>query len=152
VVASTRLLLRAAKVLELPILMTTHYLKGLGPAHADVLELTPWVMPFDKVTFSCFGSSEFSQALAATERRTLLLCGVETHICVLQTGLDALARDHEVHLATDATSSRTAANAQLGQHRLERAGAILTSAETAVYELLRTSAAPAFKSLLPYLK
>ncbi|MBK5255636.1 MAG: hydrolase [Vicinamibacteria bacterium] len=152
VVAATRLMLRAAKVLDLPVLMTTQYLKGLGPTHAEVAELAPSLIPFDKLTFSCFGSSEFRRALTATKRKTLLLCGVEAHVCVLQTGLDALAAGYSVHLATDATSSRTSANAQLGQRRLERAGSILTSSEMAIYELLGASGSPAFKALLPHFK
>jgi len=80
------------------------------------------------------------------------LCGVEAHICVLQTGLDALAAGYRVHLVADATGSRAARNADLGARRLERAGAVLSTAEMAIYELLGASGTPAFKSLLPYFK
>ncbi len=152
VISNTRLLLRAAKVLDLPVVMTTQYLKGLGPTHADVAELAPAVTPFDKLTFSCFGSPGFMQAVAATERDTLLLCGVEAHICVLQTGLDALAAGYQVHVLVDATSSRTAQNADIGRRRLELAGAVLSSTEMAIYELLGASGTPAFKALLPHFK
>lgn len=152
VIASTRLLLRAANELELPVVMTTQYLKGLGPTHAAVAELAPSGTPFDKLTFSCFASPEFKQALAATHRHSLLLCGVEAHICVLQTGLDALASGYRVHVITDATGSRAPQNAVLGLARLERAGAILSSAEMAIYELLGASGTKAFKALLPHFK
>ncbi len=152
IVANTRLLLRAAGILELPVLMTTQYANGLGPTHADVAALAPKAAPFDKLTFSCLGSQEFAQALAATGRKTLLLCGVESHICVLQTGVDALAAGYAVHLVVDATGSRAAPNAELGCRRLEGAGAILSSTEMAIYELLGASGSRAFKSLLPFFK
>ena len=152
VIANTRLLLHVARTLELPVVMTTQYLKGLGPTHADVAALAPAAAPIDKLTFSCFGSPEFTAALSATGRKTLLLCGVEAHICVLQTGLDALARGYEVHLVTDATGSRLTGNASLGHRRLETAGAVLSCAEMSAYELLGASGSPAFKSLLPHFK
>jgi nicotinamidase-related amidase len=152
VVSNVRLLLRAARELGLPVVMTTQYLKGLGPTHAEVAELAPPLTPIDKLTFSCFGSPEFKSTVAATERPTLLICGVEAHICVLQTGLDALGAGYQVHVAVDATGSRVAANAALGHRRLELAGAVLSSTETAIYELLGASGTPAFKALLPHFK
>jgi nicotinamidase-related amidase len=152
VIANVRLLLRMAKALETPILMTTQYLKGLGPTHKDVIELAPPATPFDKLSFSCFGSTEFVNALTATGRKSLLLCGVEAHICVLQTGLDAFTAGYRVHLVADASGSRSPRNADLGCRRLERAGAVLSSAEMAIYELIGSSGAPAFKTLLPHFK
>lgn len=151
VVAATRLLLHAAKVLEIPVIPTTQYLKGLGPTVAEVAELLP-APPVDKMTFSCFGSPDFRTALESTHRRTLLICGVEAHICVLQTGLDALAAGYRVHVVTDATSSRSPLNAGLGHRRLEAAGAVLSSSEMAIYELIALSGTPAFKAMLPHFK
>lgn len=152
VIANVRLLLRAATAIELPVVMTTQYLKGLGPTHSQVSELMPGRVPLDKLTFSCFGLPEFKQEVASTRANTLLLCGVEAHICVLQTGLDALAAGYQVHVVTDATGSRTPSNAALGHRRLELAGAVLSSAEMAIYELLGASGTPAFKALLPHFK
>ncbi len=152
VISNARLLLCAAKVLDLPVVMTTQYAKGLGPIHAEVAELAPATAALDKLTFSCFGSPEFRQAVAGTQRDTLLLCGVEAHICVLQTGLDALAAGYQVQVVADATGSRTAANADLGRRRLELAGAILCSTEMAIYELLGASGTPDFKAMLPHFK
>ena len=152
VISNARLLLRAAKELAIPVVMTTQYQKGLGPTQAEILELVPEARPIDKLTFSCFGSAEFKHALAATQRNSLLLCGVEAHICVLQTGLDALAAGYQVHLVTDATGSRAKSNAKVGHRRLEGAGAIPSSTEMAIYELLGASGTPAFKALLPHFK
>jgi nicotinamidase-related amidase len=151
-VAHIRLLLRTASALDVPVMLTTQYAKGLGPTVAAVTELAGPAVPIDKLTFSAFGSTDFARALATTGREKLLLCGIEAHVCVLQTGLDALAAGYQVHVAADATESRTAENAELGRRRLERAGAVLSSAEMAVYELLCVSGTPAFKSLLPYFK
>ncbi|MEO8501502.1 MAG: hydrolase [Vicinamibacteria bacterium] len=152
VISNTRLLLRAAKALDLPVVMTTQYLKGLGPIQAEVAELAPPGTPIDKLTFSCFGSTEFKHRVAATQRNTLLVCGVEAHICVLQTSLDALSAGYQVHVVSDATSSRTPPNAALGHQRVESAGAVLSSTEMAIYELLGASGTPAFKALLPHFK
>lgn len=151
-VSNACLLLRAAKALDMPVILTTQYLRGLGPTHRAVTDLAPSRSPFDKLTFSCFGSTEFEAELVRTGRRTLLLAGVEAHICVLQTGLDALARGYTVHVIADATSSRVARNAELGHRRLEQAGAVISSTEMAIYELLGVSGTAAFKSLLPYFK
>lgn len=152
VIANTGILIQAATTLGLPVVITTQYLKGLGPTHAAVAALAPAVVPFDKLTFSCLGSPEFTAAVNATGRKTLLLCGVEAHICVLQTGLDAVAAGYTVHVVADATGSRQARNAEIGHRRLEKAGAVITCTESAVYELLGASGTPAFKSLLPHFK
>jgi nicotinamidase-related amidase len=85
-------------------------------------------------------------------RTTALLCGMETHICVMQTALGALREGYLVHVASDAVSSRTELNWRIGLDRMRAAGAILSSTEMMIYELLRSSGAPAFRELLPYLK
>jgi nicotinamidase-related amidase len=104
--------------------------------------------------FSCFGSEAFCSALKRLpgHRTTVLLCGMETHICVMQTALAALRDGYLVHVASDAVSSRTEANWRVGLDRMQAAGAILSSTEMMIYELLRASNAPAFRELLPYLK
>jgi nicotinamidase-related amidase len=151
-VSASRLLLRAAEVLSFPTLLTTQYRKGLGAIHADIAGLAGTEGPIDKLTFSCLRSPEFCAALSATGRKTLLVCGVETHICVLQTALDAIGAGHAVHIVSDATSSRDPRNIELGLRRMEREGAVISSTEMAIYELLGASGTPAFKSLLPYFK
>jgi len=104
--------------------------------------------------FSCFGSEAFCGLLKRLpgQRTTVLLCGMETHICVMQTALGALREGYLVHVAADAVSSRTELNWRLGLNRIQAAGAILSSTEMMIYELLRQSGAPAFKELLPFLK
>jgi len=147
------LLLRLAEVLDLPVLLTTQYARGLGPTVPPVLEAAPGVAPLDKVSFGCFGNKEFLERLAALEGRDqLVVAGIESHICVAQTVLGALERGYAVHVASDAIGSRTAENRAVGLDRMSRAGAVASSTEMAVYELLGRSDGAAFKKMLPLLK
>lgn len=153
VLGSSLLLLRAARELELPVVLTTQYEKGLGPTVREVRAEAPGVTPVDKVAFGCFGSADFLARLSAFPGHDqLLVAGIESHICVAQTVLGALAKGYHVHVATDAVGARTPDDREVGLRRMERAGAVLSSAEMAVYELLARSDGAAFKRLLPYLK
>ena len=153
-VRNVQLLIRLAGILKIPALVTTQYAKGLGNTVPDIVSMLPDSTPIDKLTFSCFGSNVFCSLLKRLpgQRTTVLLCGMETHICVMQTAMGALREGYLVHVASDAVSSRTELNWQIGLDRMRAAGAILSSTEMAIYELLRSSGAPAFRELLPYLK
>jgi nicotinamidase-related amidase len=153
-VRNVQLLIRLAGILKIPSIVTTQYAKGLGETVPDVADLLPNTPSIDKLMFSCFGSDAFCSTLKRLpgQRTTVLLCGMETHICVIQTALGALREGYLVHVASDAVSSRTELNWRIGLDRMRAAGAILSSAEMMLYELLRSSGAPAFKELLPYLK
>jgi nicotinamidase-related amidase len=153
IVRNSVLLLRLARILDLPVVLTTQYRKGLGEIVPEVREGAGGVEPLDKVSFGCFQSEPFLSRLSALSGRDqLLLGGVESHICVAQTVLGALEKGYEVHLASDAVGSRTEENSRVGLSRMERAGALLSSAEMAIYELLGRSDGEAFKKMLPYLK
>jgi nicotinamidase-related amidase len=153
-VRNAQLLIRLATILKIPALVTTQYAKGLGATVPELASLLPENSPIDKQMFSCFGSDAFCSTLKRLpgQRTTLLLCGMETHICVMQTALGALNEGYLVHVASDAVSSRTELNWRVGLDRMRSAGAILSSTEMMMYELLRSSGAPAFRELLPYLK
>jgi nicotinamidase-related amidase len=147
------LLLRLADVLALPVVLTTQYRRGLGPTVPQVLEAATGVTPVDKMSFGCFGSPEFLDRLAALGGRDqLVVAGIESHICVAQTVLGALERGYAVHVMSDAVGSRTEENRAVGISRMERAGALVSSTEMAIYELLGRSDAAAFKKMLPLLK
>ena len=153
VIANVRNLLRLAQAVGLKALVTTQYRKGLGdtiPAVAELLDATP----LDKICFGCLNDGPFRDELANAlpPGGTVLLAGIEAHICVMQTALGALAAGYQVHVASDATGSRAAANADLGIQRMRDAGAVISSTEMAIYELLRDSRRPEFKQMLPYLK
>jgi nicotinamidase-related amidase len=153
-VRNSKLLIRAAGVLKIPALMTTQYAKGLGNTVPEVASLLPETEAIDKDMFSCFGSDVFSTLLKRLpgNRNTLLLCGMESHICVMQTALAALREGYLVHIASDAVSSRTEWNWKIGLDRMRGAGAVISSTEMMIYELMRCSSSPAFKELLPFLK
>ena len=108
----------------------------------------------DKQVFSCFGSDVFCSMLKRLpgRRNTLLLCGMESHICVAQTALNALREGYLVHVASDAVSSRSEWNWKIGLDRMRTAGAVISSTEMMIYELLRSSDSAAFKQMLPHLK
>lgn len=148
------LLLNLANVLALPVVLTTQYRRGLGPTVPEVLAAAPGVAPLDKVTFGCFGSPEFLDRLKAlgNNRDQLVVAGIESHICVAQTVLGALERGYTVHVASDAVGSRSEENRAVGMSRMERAGALVSSTEMAIYELLGRSDGDAFKKMLPLLK
>lgn len=153
-VRNVQLLIRMAGILKIPALVTTQYAKGLGNTLRDIASMLPDSPPLDKLTFSCFGSDVFCALLKRLpgQRTTVLLCGMETHICVMQTAMGALREGYLVHVASDAVSSRSELNWRIGLDRMRDAGAILSSTEMMIYELLRSSGAPAFRELLPYLK
>ncbi|MFY9660871.1 MAG: hydrolase [Terriglobales bacterium] len=153
-VRNVQLLTRLAGILKIPALVTVQYAKGLGNTVPEIASLLPGTSPIDKLTFSCFGSDVFCSSLKRLpgQRTTVLLCGMETHICVMQTALGALREGYLVHVASDAVSSRTELNWRIGLDRMRAAGAILSSTEMMIYELLRSSGAPAFREMLPYLK
>jgi nicotinamidase-related amidase len=152
-VRNSQLLIRLAKILSLPIMATTQYSKGLGPTVPEIASLLPEVTPMDKLEFGCFGNSGFCSSIAQlSKRNTLLLCGMETHICVLQTALGALNQGYIVHVAADAVSSRAELNWKLGLQRMRDAGAVISSTEMMIYELLGKSGSLEFKEMLKYLK
>jgi nicotinamidase-related amidase len=149
-----QLLVRTAGLLNVPTIVTTQYAKALGSTVPEIASLLPDALPFDKQMFSCFGSDAFCSSLKRLpgHRNTMLLCGMESHICVMQTALSALREGYLVHVASDAVSSRAEWNWKIGLDRMRAAGAVISSTEMMMYELLRTSGAPAFKELLPHLK
>ncbi|MFB3922892.1 MAG: hydrolase [Terriglobia bacterium] len=154
VIRNARILLRLAESLQIPRILTAQYIKGLGPIAPEIVEAAPEIVPFEKTSFGCFGEPNFLRHLKlhAPEARSLLISGVECHICVMQTALGAIESGYLVHVAADATSSRTKANWEIGLKRMERAGAVISSTEMAVYELLGKSGTTEFKEILSLLK
>ena len=153
-IKNSRLLIRTAELLKIPALLTTQYAQGLGQVVPEIASALPGCDAIDKQRFSCFGSEAFTSALKRMpgDRTTLLLCGMETHICVMQTALSALDQGYIVHVASDAVGSRSDANWKIGLERMKSAGVVISSTEMMMYELLRGSDGTAFKQLLPLLK
>ncbi len=153
-VRNAQLLIRAAGILKIPTLVSTQYAKGLGGTVPEIASLLAETDAVDKTLFSCFGSDSFCALLKRLpgQRNTLLLCGMESHICVAQTALGALREGYLVHVASDAVSSRTEWNWKIGLERMRAAGAVISSTEMMIFELMRASSSAAFKELLPHLK
>jgi len=149
VASATAKLVRGAEAIGIPIVVTEQYPKGLGTTVSEVAEHLPGdVEPLEKVRFSAAEADGFGLG----ERNQVLICGIETHVCVAQTTLDLLDDEVEVHVAADAVGSRFERNRELGLTRMERSGALLTSVEMALFELLGGSDAPAFKEVQALVK
>lgn len=144
--------IRAARILGVPVLVTEQYPQGLGPVVAPLRDALGDFAPIEKVAFSCFGCVEFAEKLADLGRTTLLLTGIETHVCVLQTALAGLRQGYDVHALADATTSRAAQNWQWGLERMRQAGAVITSTEMTLFELLGEAGTEEFRAVQTLLK
>ena len=137
-------MLQGAEAIGIPVKITEQYPKGLGETVPEVAEHLPeGTSPLEKLAFSAAEADGFD--LEAREQA--LVCGIETHVCVNQTVLDLLGSGAEVHVAEDAVGSRFAENKRVGLNKMEQAGAVLTSVETALFELLRRAGTDEFKTV-----
>ena len=152
VVENVATLVQGARVLDIPVLVTEQYPKGLGRTVPEVSRHLDGIEPIEKLCFSAAESAEFAERLRESGREQVLLSGIESHVCVNQTTDDLLRAGSEVHVAADAVSSRTEENRDLGLHKMERAGAVITSVETALFELLRAAGTPEFKEIQKLVK
>ncbi len=154
VVHNTSLLIHCARTLEIPIVTTTQYKKGLGPFVPELQELLADTLCIDKIEFNCFANPGVSKVMHELPKAidTLLIAGAEAHICIFQTAMGALQAGFQPWVVADAISSREKRNAELALHRMRDLGMTVGPAEMAIYELLHKAGSPAFKSMLPHLK
>jgi nicotinamidase-related amidase len=145
-------LIKGARVLEVPVLLTEQYPAGLGPTLPEVAQLLPGVKAVDKTCFSGCGEGRFREALEASGRRQVLLAGIEAHVCVYQTAVDLIRAGYGVHLVVDCISSREAENKAVTVTKLNGAGAALTTAEMALFELLKVAKGDKFKQISSIVK
>jgi nicotinamidase-related amidase len=143
---------QGCQALEIPVLPTLQVPGKLGAIHPDLAEHLKNETPISKTAFSAIREPEFLLALRQTGKNQVLLTGIETHVCVLQTGLDLLDADYQVFVLADAVFSRTDENYRLGLQRLHDAGGIITSVEMALFELIRTSKHPQFRTISKLIK
>jgi nicotinamidase-related amidase len=144
VASATGTMVQGAATIGIPIVVTEQYPEGLGATAPEVAEHLP--AGTEPIAKTCFSAAE-AEGFDLGGRDQAIVCGIETHVCVNQTVLDLLDDGVEVHVVSDAVGSRTEENRELGLHRAERAGAVLTSVETALFELLRNAQAPEFKQV-----
>ena len=152
VVESAIKLIRFARTLDLPVMWTEQYPKGLGVTNEKVAKELEGLTPLEKVSFGCFGGLGFSEAVAATGRRQILVTGIETHVCVMQTVLVGLSMGYEVYVPRDAVGSRYPGDYEAGLARMRAHGAEIVTTEMAMFEILRAAGTPEFKKVLPLLK
>lgn len=145
-------LIKAVKVLQLPILWTEQAPDKLGPTVKSIQDLLTPLTPIPKRSFSCWGSKDFVEALAKTSRKQVILVGIETHVCIYQTASDLHRHGYEVFIAADATSARSQLNKDVTLERLRQEKIIVTCSESVICELLRTADHPQFRDVMAYIK
>ena len=145
-IKNSEILATAAKLLEVPSLLTEQYPKGLGHTVPELLALLPNVHAVEKTVFSCMAEPAFSRQLTG-DRPQLILAGIEAHICVLQTAMDLIAAGKQVYVAEDAVVSRNPANKANALVRMRDAGCIVTNTESIVFEWLGKAEGDAFKAI-----
>ncbi len=145
-------LVKLSAIFSLPVVLTEHYPQGLGYSVEEIKGALPEYNPIVKRIFSCFGVPEFEEALVATGRRRLVVTGIETHICVSQTVMDALQRGYRVHVVADATGTRKRQDHQVALERLRQAGAQVTTSEAFIYEVTCRADGEEFKRVLDLVK
>jgi isochorismate hydrolase len=141
------ILLESTAELNIPVLVTEQYVKGLGPTLPELKEKAAAAPCYEKMTFSCCGSAEFVNALKATGRTQVIITGMETHVCVLQTVIELREAGLNVHIVKDAVMSRSKKNWQTAIEAMTLASAIPTCTESVVFQLLRTAGTDEFKKL-----
>jgi nicotinamidase-related amidase len=146
-----RRLLQGMKALDVPVIVTEQIPEKLGPTRDEFQEFITEA-PIAKSAFGCCGEPNFFQTLENSGRKQVILCGIETHVCVYQTALQLIETGHKVYVVADAVSSRDPANKELALRRLENEGVRLTGTEMTLFELLGDAKDPAFKNILNIVK
>ena len=145
-------LIEIARLLNIPIILNEQYPKGLGHTVSEIKESLNSYQPVEKLTFSCCGQPDFLKSLASAGRKKVILCGMETHVCVLQTCIGLLSEGYEVHVVKDAICSRTKDNFVTGIEFMRDAGAVITCTETALFQLLEKAGTEEFKVISKRIK
>jgi nicotinamidase-related amidase len=140
-------LIRGAQVLEIPILFTEQYPKGLGPTLPEIKELVPDFRSVEKVSFNCCDEEVFCQALEALKRKQVLIAGIEAHICVYQTAVALARTGYEVEVVSDCIASRELENKMVALFKMGVEGIKPTTMEMALFELLRVAQGDKFKQI-----
>jgi isochorismate hydrolase len=138
-------LIDASKILDIPILLNEQYPKGLGPTVPEIREALQPYQPLEKITFSCCNGGEFFSRLRETGLKKIIIAGMETHVCVLQTCIDLIRSGYIVHIAGDAVCSRYVENYRTGIEFMRDAGAVITCTETILFQLLEKAGTEEFK-------
>ncbi len=140
-------LITGLRILDIPILVSEQYPKGLGETTDLIASALGKYTPIEKTTFSCLNTEAFAAALEATGRKTVVIAGIEAHVCVMHTVLHLLESGYQVHVAADCITSRQEIDKEIALRRMENAGAVITTWETVLFELMGSSKAPEFREI-----
>lgn len=145
-------LLNGLKAVGCPVIFTQQYTKGLGMTVPELVETQDNFQYLEKMTYSCLDTQEIKDALEKLGKKTVIISGLETHICVMQTVRDLIAEGYQVYLIADAISSRTEFNYKIGMERMKQEGAVISSVESVLFELLVKAGTPEFKVVSKIIK
>jgi nicotinamidase-related amidase len=145
-------LIKGTQALEIPIMVTEQYPQGLGHTIQEVASLLPDISPMPKTSFSCCGDDKFLHEFKSLHRNQVMVCGIESHVCVYQTVSDLITAGYKTQVVTDSISSRTLENRQIGFDMMSQAGAHLTSTEAVLFELLRVAEGEKFREIRDIVK
>ncbi|MEM1606988.1 MAG: hydrolase [Candidatus Bathyarchaeia archaeon] len=145
-------LIRFARIINVPIILTEQYPKGLGSTIREIKDLIPDVTVIEKIEFSCFGSDRFREVIKGLNADSLIIVGIETHICVMQTAIEGVEEGFRVCVVSDATSSRNVEDKEIALERMKESGVIVASSEMLIYEVLRRAGTKEFKEALKLIK
>ena len=146
VIDNANKLVRSASVLKIPLIGTEQYPKGLGHT-ASGIHLDDGQEIIEKISFDCFGCETFTRRLVELKAKSLVIFGIEAHVCVLKTAIEAVARNYEVHVVADGVSSRTADNRILALERMRQSGIFIASTEMILFQLMERAGTDEFKAI-----
>lgn len=147
-----QILIEACRLLEIPVAWAEQLPEKLGATVPELVEKLDGLSPCAKSSFGCYGDPKLKEKIESSGRRTVLLCGIETHVCVWQTAAHLVEADYNVHLIADATSSRSAFNREIGLRRMQAAGVHLNNVEMVLFELMVDATHEKFREITKLLK
>jgi nicotinamidase-related amidase len=150
VIDNANRLVQGSSILNIPLLVTEQYPKGLGRTVEGISFESQEII--EKIAFDCFGCDEFVNKINQLNRKSLVIFGIEAHVCVLKTSLEALNRGYEVHLVADAVSSRTQRNRDVAIERMRQSGAFIASTEMILFQLMDQAGTDEFKAISKLVK
>jgi len=145
--ARVLILLEGLKLLGIPVLLSEQYPKGLGPTLQKVLDVLESEKRVEKISFSCCGEPDFLSQLNQSDRKQVIICGIEAHVCVLQTVVDLVEMGYTPLVVADCISSRNPEDKKVAVERMRSEGALITTSESLLFELTRVAGTPQFKQI-----
>lgn len=154
VVSNVEKLIKSLDLLGVPIIVTEQYPQGLGGTVIELSQIIHHADKVEKTTFDCFNSKDFAKLIETKYKNVkhVILCGIESHVCVIQTALSALRKGFDVHVVADAISSRKKNDKKIAISRMQREGVKLTSTEMIIFQLIEDAKDEKFKELIKIIK